>query len=641
MVYEREGCALIYSNTLLVLILAMITVLVMIYSLYKAKDRNELHNQFILINCTLLVHVFTLILQIIFEKTNVPLIYFDYVSYFVASFTPIMLVKIALIYSGHENFLKKIRFLYVFPFLFWIVLCTNSFHGLFYKHYSSSLDQIEYGPVFLVYAIYSYLLYISSMIMIMTTTIKRSGFFSRQTFLILVGVILPLLGDSIGILQIVPITVYLTPILYIVTSTFCYFAIIKFKAFNITPIALRTVTDLMDDPFIFISNNGEIIDRNIAFNRVFFEEIGLVQQDNLYDVIKTNNIEVMYGLENDINKAKINNDDVVIKEYHIEFSEDLEKYFQIDIKPIKFKDGKEYAGTLIFFKDITEHKIDIKELKARQDVIVKQGQLASIGELAGGVAHDINTPISAIKSGILMFREMLGDRTDEEKELLQRMDNCADKIINIVNSMRNQIRNLGSTNNVEFKISDVINDIKVISYNEVMKHNCELVIKIEDELTVKGDPTKLGQVLTNLIINAVQAYGDKSGKIEVVVTKAPSNMAMIKIIDFAGGMDDAIKPYIFKNILTTKGTIGTGLGLYLAYSVIKGEFGGEITFESEKGIGTTFYIAIKREDIPKKTSKKNTKITVNKELKEEKEDKVIKSENKSKKSKSQKKSKEV
>ncbi|MNV50546.1 Sensor protein EvgS precursor [compost metagenome] len=69
-------------------------------------------------------------------------------------------------------------------------------------------------------------------------------------------------------------------------------------------------------------------------------------------------------------------------------------------------------------------------------------------------------------------------------------------------------------------------------------------------------------------------------------------MAMIKITDFAGGIDDSIKPYIFKNILTTKGTIGTGLGLYLAYSVIKGVFGGDITFESEKGLGTTFYITI-------------------------------------------------
>ncbi|MNP44621.1 Sensor protein EvgS precursor [compost metagenome] len=158
--------------------------------------------------------------------------------------------------------------------------------------------------------------------------------------------------------------------------------------------------------------------------------------------------------------------------------------------------------------------------------------------------------------------------------------------------MRNQIRNLGGTTNIKFRVNDVINDIRIITYNEFAKHRSQLIINIEDDLSVSGDPTKLGQVLTNLIVNAVQAYGEDSGKVEVTLISAPNNMAMIKITDFAGGIDDSIKPYIFKNILTTKGTIGTGLGLYLAYSVIKGVFGGDITFESEKGLGTTFYITI-------------------------------------------------
>ena len=57
-------------------------------------------------------------------------------------------------------------------------------------------------------------------------------------------------------------------------------------------------------------------------------------------------------------------------------------------------------------------------------------------------------------------------------------------------------------------------------------------------------------------------------------------------------MDESIKPYVFKNILTTKGIAGTGLGLYLAYSVIKGNFNGEIDFDSKKGEGTSFHIRI-------------------------------------------------
>ena len=183
------------------------------------------------------------------------------------------------------------------------------------------------------------------------------------------------------------------------------------------------------------------------------------------------------------------------------------------------------------------------------------------------------------------------DRSENEKEILERMDNCATKIINIVNSMRNQIRNLGGNTKVKFKISEIINDIKVITYHEVCKNKSQLNIVIEDDLSIEGDPTKLGQVLTNLVVNAAQAYGNIGGKIEVSLSKGPNNIALIKVRDFAGGLDPTIKPYIFKNILTTKGTFGTGLGLYLAYSVVKGEFNGEINFDSDD-MGTTFYISI-------------------------------------------------
>jgi signal transduction histidine kinase len=238
----------------------------------------------------------------------------------------------------------------------------------------------------------------------------------------------------------------------------------------------------------------------------------------------------------------------------------------------------------------------IEEIKNKQEVIVKQGQLVSIGELAGGVAHDINTPISAIKNAIQLLKEMYQPRDEIEKDILFRMENCTENIIKIVNSMRNQIRNLGSDEKYDFKISEIIDDIRIVSSNEFQKNVSKLIVNIEDDLYIYGNPTKLGQVFTNLFVNAVQAYGDKGGKIEVSVSKAPGNKVMIKVRDYAGGIPENIRDYVFKNILTTKGTKGTGLGLYLAYSVIKGEFSGDITFESTTGEGTTFYIILDRAD---------------------------------------------
>ena len=191
-----------------------------------------------------------------------------------------------------------------------------------------------------------------------------------------------------------------------------------------------------------------------------------------------------------------------------------------------------------------------------------------------------------------MLNTMSGERTEAEKEIIDRMDNCATKIINIVNSMRNQIRNLGGTTKVKFKVSNVLNDIKVITYHEACKNHSEINLDIKDDVEVMGDPTKLSQVLTNLIVNAIQAYGENGGKIDVIVSETNNKFALINVIDYAGGIDEEIAKYVFKNILTTKGTAGTGLGLYIAYSVIKGEFNGEIDFNTAKGEGTTFSIKI-------------------------------------------------
>ncbi len=574
------------------LIISLIIMLFMIDRLSEKYNSNDIYKYFFCFDITLVVHIFGLILQILFYNSDIPPIYFDYITYIGASFSPIFLLFISLAYNNNAKRIKKLKILYVLPFIFLAFLFTNDLHHLFYIKYSIYLSETVYGPVLILYALYSYSLFIISMLLMIITSIKRSGFFSKQTLLIVVGMTMPTLSNCIGLFKILPITIYVMPIMFIVTSVCCSISIFKYKALNITPVAFKTVINTMSDAFIVISDDGTIVDMNKTFEEKFANIFAMSKDDNLFKIIQKSEKINLHKLKENIERTR-KTGEIVTDEYHFT-SKVNDKYFEVDIHPIAAKsNSKEYVGTLLLFKDITQHKEDIKQIEEKQDIIVKQGQLVSIGELAGGVAHDINTPISAIKTGILMLNQMNNNRSDDEKEILQRMDNCATKIINIVNSMRNQIRNLGGDTNVTFKISEVVNDVKVITYHEVTKNNSEVIVNLNDDLEIKGDPTKLGQVLTNLVVNAAQAYGeDKGGKVEITVEKAPKKMAMIKVADYAGGLDPSITPYIFKNILTTKGTFGTGLGLYLAYSVIKGNFNGDITFETEQGEGTTFYITI-------------------------------------------------
>jgi signal transduction histidine kinase len=182
--------------------------------------------------------------------------------------------------------------------------------------------------------------------------------------------------------------------------------------------------------------------------------------------------------------------------------------------------------------------------------------------------------------------------TDDHKMLLNSMNSCADKIINLVNSLRNQIRNIGSDEKTKISIKSIIDDIYVILHNELTKNKINLNIDIKQDITLLGNSTKLSQVVTNIVMNAIQAYEGKEGEIKLSIYKSDKNEAIIRVEDHAGGIPESVRPYVFKNILTTKGVSGTGFGLYLAYSVIKGAFGGEILFDTKTGEGTVFYIVI-------------------------------------------------
>lgn len=571
------------------LVFGLIIDLFMILHLNVKLKNNRFNRVMNFVYFTLVFYFSGLILQLLFINSQIPQIYFDYITYIGANLLPVAIIFMALKYFNENIKIKRFYFLFFIPIVSLIMLFTNDIHNLFYIKYSTQIKESIYGPMFYVYSIYSYTLLTISMALLIVSSIKKSGFFSRPTMLIVLGSCIPLVINVLGTLKIISISIYITPITFIFTCICYSIAIIKYKAINITPVALETVTDTMSDAFVVISDDGTIADSNLTFRKTFSKLEEFSKEKNLFELISKNKLFDINKLKKIINQTK-KNDTMQNVEYNFRYKND-EKFFEVDIHPIKAKKNKnQYIGTLLLFKDITQHKLDIKEIEEKQEIIVKQGQLVSIGELAGGVAHDINTPISAIKTGITMLSQN-PDRNESEKEILQRMDNCATKIINIVNSMRNQIRNLGGTTKVNFKISEVINDIKVITYHEVCKNKSELNITIDDDLSIEGDPTKLGQVLTNLVVNAAQAYGDIGGKIDVSLSRGPNKMALIKVRDFAGGLDPTIKPYIFKNILTTKGTFGTGLGLYLAYSVIKGEFNGEISFDSDD-MGTTFYISI-------------------------------------------------
>ena len=132
-----------------------------------------------------------------------------------------------------------------------------------------------------------------------------------------------------------------------------------------------------------------------------------------------------------------------------------------------------------------------------------------------------------------------------------------------------------------------------------MKHELKNAIiylnismKTDEHTTINGDINSLVQVINNMISNSIQAYNGKTNKNIDLILETKDNHVLIHIKDYASGMSEKVKDKLFKEMITTKGKNGTGLGLYMSYSTIKAHFNGDITFESEEGKGTTFTIIL-------------------------------------------------
>lgn len=569
------------------LIISMLAIIILYRELEINKNKhNKLYKNFMNLCVLLIIHMSGLLLQIgAFEfNMNIKPIYFDYITYISGVFTPVVLLKIALDRADVKYDDKKFKLLLILPILSLLILWTNDFHHLFYEVYSININNAKYGPFMYVHIVYSYVVLAVAFVMIIKSSIEKSGFLSKQTGIILVGALAPLIPNLLGSLKIISMSIYVTPMMFTITAICFYIAIIKLKALNVIPVAMKTIMDTMTDSFIVISKDGTIADINKTCIDTFAPLMELKQNDNLYEKLNGKETVKLEDIKSFVKEA-MEKKGTITKEYHIEKGE-YSKYFEVDVQPIKAKSGNEYVATLLLIRDVTQAKKDM-------EIMTKNENLVILGELAGGVAHDINTPIAAIKNGIMMLKDTSKD--ENEKMLLTRMDSCADKIINLVNSMRNQIRNIGSDEKIEVNVSNVVNDTLMIVHNETVKKGIKINFNEKDTLKVMGNATKLGQVVTNIVMNAIQAYEGKAGIIDIDVYKSDKNEAVIIVEDYAGGIPERIRPHIFKSILTTKGVAGTGFGLYLAYSVIKGAFGGDMYFETETGKGTKFYILIPME----------------------------------------------
>ncbi|MBW2469119.1 MAG: ATP-binding protein [Deltaproteobacteria bacterium] len=235
--------------------------------------------------------------------------------------------------------------------------------------------------------------------------------------------------------------------------------------------------------------------------------------------------------------------------------------------------------------------------KAEAMALMEQSnQLASIGQLAAGVAHEINNPLALINetAGYVKDLFVLKERYGHDDELIGYIDDILDAVERC-GMITSQL--LGFARKFEVKIQEVnlkeaISDVLVFHNKEASYRNIKVCVDVpEDMPPIKTDRAKLQQVLVNLVNNAFQALDDGC-RLDIEASPAGNNKIRIAVSDNGCGIPEENLPKIFEPFFTTKkGSRGTGLGLAITYGLVK-KLHGEITLKSKLDEGTTFTITL-------------------------------------------------
>ena len=253
----------------------------------------------------------------------------------------------------------------------------------------------------------------------------------------------------------------------------------------------------------------------------------------------------------------------------------------------------------------------VLQIQSNQDMLVEKERFASLGQMIGGIAHNLKTPIMSIAGAaeglndlIKEYETSISDKDvtiEDHHEIANDMKNWIDKIKNYTSYMSDVItavkgQAVTSSDDIKetFTINDMLKHIDILMKHELKNALIDLniTLNVDPNLTLNGNMNSLVQVINNMISNSIQSYNGKTNKsIEFIIEKENKNM-VFSIIDHGCGMKKEVQDKLFKEMVTTKGKNGTGLGLFMSYSNIKAHFNGNITFESEEGNGTAFHIII-------------------------------------------------
>lgn len=589
---------------LIMLIMAAIITFVLFLFMKRNTTKSQLTRTFTWNIILILILIIPLIFQVLLtEKLHISPIVFEYFTYVGTCFLPVSLFFTSLVFANTKIKFKDAHLLlFIVPVISLCVLWTNNVHHLFYEIYSTNLEETVTGPYTIVHFIYTYGLFALALSIFLRYSIKNAGFFSRQSILILLGALIPIVVNILGTFNIIPMTIYITPICFTFTMFFFALAIFKFKFLSSTPIALQRIVDRMSDSYVVLDENNTVLDFNETFLKTFGLNATTTRNRDFIKLVQLSQ-STLDELVLTLQKSRKSSKTFTFEKAF----ERLNKYFHVEVNSITNQGN--FLGTLILFKDITQHIEDMNTIKENQNLLIERERLASLGQMIGGIAHNLKTPIMSISGAAEGLTDLVKeydisigdpevtnqDHHDIAKDMytwIGKIKEYTEYMSDVITAVKGQAVVMSEQDSYHFTVDELVKRVSILMRHELKNAlvNLKTTIEIDKDTQLKGNVNSLVQVINNMISNSIQAYNGKTDEnIEFTISKDNSHV-ILSIKDYAGGLPKEVADKLFKEMITTKGKNGTGLGLFMSYSNIRAHFNGNITVDTEEGVGSTFHI---------------------------------------------------
>jgi signal transduction histidine kinase len=518
------------------------------------RNKKQIHYAFLSLILSLFIWSLGNLLLTLTGFSSMFYVYFYFIG---VIFVPVAFAFLGLIFAYTKiDFNWKTKLLFAFPVVDYLVLLTNDYHHLFFIKYSSINALTVYGKFYIPHTIVLYIYIFVGLAYLLFYSIKNSGFFSKQSLLIILGSCIPFFFNICENFNLMVVPIYVTPVAFSFAIILYALAIFKFDFLNVVPIALQKIVDLISDSYIVINDRYEIIDYNQTFIQTFADIMSIRRKDDLLVMLDKSS-----GFNLDRQALTQHNNNAIESRKTISFElcvnyKDTNKCFNVELTPIFTSHN--YLGTIILLKDITQAKRDLEIIKENQAILLEQERLASLGQLIGGIAHNLKTPIMSLAGGIeavkdlaLEYRDSIGDNSVTEQdhmEIAREIIGWADKMkpycgymSDVISAVKGQAVQMNDSTNEKFTVDELIKRVNLLMKHELSKYHCVLNVETALDLytEIKGEVNNLVQVFDNIIINAIQAYEGNSGNIDLKITRIGDNVEFI-FRDYGKGIPKAI-----------------------------------------------------------------------------------------------------